>query len=190
MGKLSLTILIVIVVVLAIIAVFYIPKGAPKATPTLRKVGKLLVDSKAFKNYTRIPAKYTCDGLDASPPLSWKGAPPETKAFIVIVEDPDAPKGIFTHWVLYGIPANVTSLPEGVPKEPTTPYGMQGFNDFGRIGYNGPCPPPGKPHRYVFKVYAVDAVPPMGPGARKTEVEEFALEHAVAVGILVGLYGR
>jgi len=187
-GFLAVLLLLVALLVLTISLLVFIAKAPQMAQA--RKVERLIVYSTAFTNYTTIPRRYTCDGMDVSPPLSWSGAPAEAKSFIVIVEDLDAPRGVFTHWILYGVPGNITSIPEGLPKGPTTPYGLQGVNDFGNIGYNGPCPPPGRPHRYVFKVYAVDATPPFGPGARRIEVERFALEHSLAVGSLVGLYGR
>src|SRR5215831_4960318 len=105
----------------------------------------------------RVPKKFTCDGEDKSPPLTWRSRPDGTKALALTVTDPDAPGGAFTHWVLYNLPADANGLPEGVPKEAQLSNGsLQGKSDFGRVGYGGPCPPPGGPHRYVFTLYALD----------------------------------
>ncbi len=147
------------------------------------------VESKAFENGGRIPKVYTCGGRDISPPLSWSkvnGA----MSYVVIVEDPDAPGGTFIHWVLYNIPAEVTSLPENLPKKAVTEYGYQGVNDFGRVGYGGPCPPPGKAHRYVFHVYALDSKLSLNPGATASQVLYAMQGHVIAEGSITGLYGR
>lgn len=149
--------------------------------------------SNAFKNGERIPTRYTCDGPDVSPPLAWSGAPQGTKAFAVICDDPDAPRGTWVHWVLYELPANLTSLPEGVPAQDTLPQlggAKQGRNDFGRNAYGGPCPPPGKPHRYFFKLYALDAPLGLKPGARKEDVERASRGHVLGEAQLMGVYGR
>ncbi len=156
--------------------------------PAAGEVSKLELRS-VFGYGERIPVKYTCDGEDVSPPLEWeplKGV----KSYALIVEDPDAPMGTFTHWVLYDIPGDVRSLPEGVPKEGETRYGKQGLNDFGRIGYGGPCPPPGKPHRYFFKLYALDTVLNLKPGLKRGEVLAAIKGHVIAQAELMGTYGR
>jgi Raf kinase inhibitor-like YbhB/YbcL family protein len=150
----------------------------------------VLVSSPAFSNGSYIPVEYTCDGADISPPLEWRGAPPGARAFAVVVVDVDAPGGEFVHWVLYNIPANVTRLPAGIPREPVTPRGWQAVNDFGRVGWGGPCPPPGRPHRYVFRVYAVSAPVDITPGAPARRVLAELTRLAVACGELVGLYRR
>ncbi|MFW6112670.1 MAG: YbhB/YbcL family Raf kinase inhibitor-like protein, partial [Chloroflexota bacterium] len=117
----------------------------------------LSVYSAAFKEGGRIPQKYTCKGQDISPPLKWENAPDETRAFTVIVDDRDAPGGVFTHWVLFNLPASTSELPAAIPAQERLPGGaLQGKNDFGRIGYSGPCPPPGPAHHYRFTVYALD----------------------------------
>ncbi len=147
--------------------------------------------SGAFENNSPIPERYTCDGEDVSPPLSWEGVPSGAKSLVLIVVDPDAPGGEFTHWVLYDVPPDLDSLPEGIPSVGEVEgVGVQGVNDFGRLGYGGPCPPPGKPHRYVFRLYALDIELSLPPGASRSEVEEAMSEHVLAVGELVGLYGR
>ncbi len=102
------------------------------------------VESSAFREGEVIPVKYTCDGADLSPPLSWSDIPEGTKSFVIIADDPDAPIGTFTHWVIYDIPAKVRSLEEGVPKTERVGDAKQGLNDFGYVGYGGPCPPKGR----------------------------------------------
>jgi len=151
----------------------------------------LTISSTAFRNGGDIPKKFTCDGADVSPPLSWSGAPPNTQSFALIADDPDAPAGTWTHWVLYDIPANVTELPENVSKADKLPNGArQGRNDFRTLGYGGPCPPPGKPHRYFFKLYALDAKLNLAPGTTKQDVEQAIQGHGLAQGELMGKYSR
>ncbi|MCL7393387.1 MAG: YbhB/YbcL family Raf kinase inhibitor-like protein [Thaumarchaeota archaeon] len=150
-----------------------------------------ILESPAFRDNGRIPEKYTCDGLDTSPPLRWRDQPPGTKSFAIIVEDPDAPGGIFTHWIVYNIPADVNQLDEGIEPAGELPGGiMQGLNDFGRIGYGGPCPPPGKPHRYVFRIYALDTMLELGPAASKNELLKLMKGHILAEATLTGIYSR
>src|SRR5216683_6772325 len=121
------------------------------------QIMSLQLTTSAFPSQGTIPKKFTCDGSDVSPPLAWSGAPPGTRSFALIVDDPDAPVGTWVHWVLYDLPANTKELAEGVPKQEQLSNGArQGRNDFRKIGYGGPCPPPGKPHRYFFKLYALD----------------------------------
>ena len=117
----------------------------------------LSLSSTGFKEGDKIPVKYTCDGEDISLPITWGEPPQKTQAFALIVDDPDAPGGVFTHWVVFNIPGNVRQLGEGVPAQERLQSGaLQGKNDFGRIGYGGPCPPRGPAHRYRFTVYALD----------------------------------
>ena len=131
------------------------------------------ISSTGFENGGDIPRKFTCDGADVSPELSWTEPPPGTESFTLIADDPDAPSGTWTHWVLFDLPAATTSLAEGVTKIDELPGGeRQGRNDFRKIGYNGPCPPPGKPHRYFFKLYALKGKLDLKPGASRQEVEQ------------------
>ena len=149
--------------------------------------------SAAFGNGATIPEKYTCDGPDVSPAFAWTGAPPNAKTFALIADDPDAPGGVWVHWVLYNLPAKATALPEALSKMDTPieiPGALQGKNDFGRNGYGGPCPPPGKPHRYVFKLYALDAPLPLKAGARKSDVERAMEGHVLGSAQLIGTYAR
>ncbi|KSW12765.1 hypothetical protein CF15_06540 [Pyrodictium occultum] len=151
------------------------------------------VASPAFSEGGRIPSRYTCDGGDVSPPLLLKGVPEKARSLLILVYDPDAPGGVFIHWLLYSIPPATTYIPEAVPKTPVVQgLGVQGRNSFGRIGYNGPCPPRGdRPHRYVFLVVALD-VPStgLGPGATWKTLEERVRGHVLAYGYTYGLYSR
>ncbi len=149
------------------------------------------VTTRAFPAEGTIPKKFTCDGSDVSPPLAWSGAPPGTHSFALIVDDPDAPVGTWVHWVLYDLPANTKELAEGVPKQEQLSNGArQGRNDFRKIGYGGPCPPPGKPHRYFFKLYALDKKLDLSAGASKAETESAMKGHILAQAELLGRYGR
>ncbi|MGA9452671.1 MAG: YbhB/YbcL family Raf kinase inhibitor-like protein [Verrucomicrobiia bacterium] len=149
------------------------------------------ITSTAFADGQPIPAKYTCDGNDISPPLQWTNTPANTKSFALIADDPDAPMGTWVHWVAYDLPANTTGLPEDVAKTQTLAGGAkQGLNDFRRIGYGGPCPPSGKPHRYFFKIYALDAVLNLKPGLTKRELLKVTNGHVLAEGQLMGTYQR
>lgn len=152
-----------------------------------------LTSPPAFKYGERIPRKYTCDDVDVSPPLQWSSAPPGTKSLVLIMEDPDAPIGTFTHWVLYNIPPDRTDLPENVPKTPVVEgIGVQGINDFGRVGYGGPCPPRGHgPHRYFFRLYALNTVPNIKQRASKDEVLRIIKNNIIGTAeYMGGTYSR
>jgi len=144
-----------------------------------------------FKEGQDIPRKYTCDGEDVSPQVKWSGQPSNTKSFVLIMDDPDAPVGTFTHWIVYDIPASQTSLQENFPKRSEVRSIKQGINDFGRVGYGGPCPPRGHTHKYYIKVYALD-VESLGlrPGATRREVESKMQGHVIGQGQTMGRYGR
>jgi Raf kinase inhibitor-like YbhB/YbcL family protein len=149
------------------------------------------ISSTAFEEGAAVPMQYTKDGRNGSPPLRWSGEPAATKSFALICDDPDAPKGTWVHWVVWDLPADRHELPEGVPASPTLPDGgRQGKNDFGKIGYGGPAPPAGKPHRYFFKVFALDATPDVPDGATKAQLEQAMKGHVLASGQLMGKYGR
>jgi len=149
------------------------------------------IASTSFPNGGDIPKKFTCDGADVSPELSWAEPPAGTQSFALIADDPDAPAGTWTHWILFDAPPTTTSLPEGVGKIDELPGGeRQGRNDFHKIGYNGPCPPPGKPHRYFFKLYALDSKLKLQPGASKQEVEQAMQSHILGKAEWVGRYKR
>lgn len=149
------------------------------------------IKSTAFEDNGVIPKKYTCDGSDVSPPLSWTKPPAGTKSVALICDDPDAPMGTWVHWVLYGIAPETTSLPENVPVQKEVLQGAkQGITDFRRSGYGGPCPPKGPAHRYFFKVYALDIELTLAPGATKKNLEKAMKGHILAQSELVGRYGR
>ena len=169
------------------------PEAGETPSPVSGNATAFSLVSEAFGNDETIPALYTCDGDNVSPPLAWDGAPAETNAFALVTDDPDAPGGTFTHWVLYGLGSTALSLPEGVETVPMPAYGLagsQGSNDAGGIGYTGPCPPPGDPHRYSFTVYALDGLVDVGPGATKDELLAAMAGHVLAEARLVGVYGR
>lgn len=151
----------------------------------------LTLSSTAFQSEGNIPKQYTCEGRDASPALSWSGIPSGTKTFALIMDDPDAPVGTWVHWVIYNLPANLSSLAEGMMTAEILPNGTkQGLNDFKRIGYGGPCPPPGKPHRYFFKLYALDAEISLPPKATKAQLLQAMTNHVLAETYLMGKYQR
>lgn len=152
---------------------------------------KLSVSSPEFAQGDRIPVKYTCDGEDVSPPIYWNKGPAATQSYALIADDPDAPRGTFTHWVMYNIPSGVTRLEEYVTAVDRLDDGtMQGKNSYDKLGYGGPCPPPGKPHRYRFNVYALDSRIDLGPGASKDDLLKAMNGHVLAQGELMGTYGR
>ena len=149
------------------------------------------VESPAFQNKGKIPAKYTCDGQNISPPLTWKAVPAGAKSFVLISEDTDAPVGTWVHWVLYDIPSETQELSEGVEKAEALSTGAKhGLTDFREVGYGGPCPPAGKPHRYFFKMYALDQALNLPPKMSKAELLVAMNGHVLAHAELVGHYQR
>src|SRR3954471_8978629 len=146
--------------------------------------GSIKVTSSAFTEGGNIPSKFTCDGTDTSPPLQIAGVPPQAKALLLIVDDPDAPSGLFTHWLVWNIDPKGASIIEG-----KSPAGIQGKNDFGKTGYGGPCPPSGS-HRYYFHVFALDQQLTLSAGAGRKEVNAAMKGHVVAQGELMARYGR
>lgn len=157
--------------------------------PRLDNVAAMEIASPAFPEGQPIPDKYTGHGNDVSPPLQWSGAPPQTKSFALICDDPDAPMGTFTHWVIYNLPATNTAVSENIPKTETLPDGsQQGKNSFDNVGYNGPAPPPGKPHHYYFTLYALDTMLNLAPGSNKDDLLHAMDKHVLAVGELIGTY--
>lgn len=153
--------------------------------------GVMQIQSTAFGEGDTIPKRHTCDGEDVSPQLSWSDVPSDAKSLVMICDDPDTPVGTWVHWVLFGIAPDVSELPEGVPDGESVLGGaIHGRNDFGNLGYGGPCPPPGPAHRYFFKLYAVDNEVVLPPGATKTDVMAAIEGHVLAEGQLMGRYGR
>jgi Raf kinase inhibitor-like YbhB/YbcL family protein len=155
-------------------------------------VPAMQVTSGAFSEGGTIPTQCTADGKDVSPPLSWSGAPATTRTVALVCDDPDAPRAQpWVHWVLFNLPADKKELEEAVAPTETLPDGAeQGKNDFGKIGYGGPAPPPGKPHRYFFKLYALDTRLDLQPGVTKQQLEKAMKGHILAKAELMGKYGR
>lgn len=153
----------------------------------------LAISSPAFSDGGPIPRAHTCDGADLSPPLTWSGVPSGAKQLALIVDDPDAPGRVWVHWVLYGVTPSVSTLPAGVANdgELQKPVAArQGTNDSRRLGYGGPCPPPGPAHRYVFTLYALDTELKLPPGATKDVLLGAMKGHVLEEAKTIGKYGR
>lgn len=149
------------------------------------------IESSAFGQGGSIPVHYTCDGSDRSPPLVWKDEPKGTKSYVLLCDDPDAPVGNWDHWVLFNLPVDTRELHEGLVSHETLPNGaIQGLNSWGRVGYNGPCPPKGSNHRYFFKLYALDTMLTLSSKATKADVEAAMQGHILAHSQLMAHYGR
>jgi len=147
------------------------------------------LQTSAFADGGPLPSRFTCEGANVAPALSWRGAPDSAQSFALIMDDPDAPRGVWTHWTLFNLPATVHDLAEGW--QAGAP-GVSGQNDFGKVGYGGPCPPRGNgPHRYFFRLYAL-AVPslPLRAGATRAELERALAGHVIGQAQLMGRYER
>lgn len=172
--------------------------GSADSSPSRDPVGTIPpgseafnIQAEAFQAGADIPRKFSCQGSDASPALAWTEPPAGTRSLALIADDPDAPGGTFVHWVLYDVPATARRLTEAVPPgEEIVGGGRQGTNDFGKIGYGGPCPPPGKPHRYFFKLYALDRKLNLKAGASKPDIEQAMKGHILAKTEVMGRYAR
>jgi len=163
----------------------------PGCRNSIARGQKMNLTSTSFHDGSRIPVKYTCSGANLSPQLAWSAPPAATVSLAMIVTDPDAPRGTWVHWVLYNLPAGTRALPERLPALGQLPDdALQGRNDFGEIGYGGPCPPPGSPHHYIFTLYALDAKLNLPVGATRAQVEAAMQGHILASGRLVGTYQR
>ena len=151
---------------------------------------EITITSSAFAEDGMIPKRYTCDSQDVSPDLAWSGVPEGTQSIALICDDPDAPMGTWVHWVLFNLPADLAGLPTAVgPDEMLANGGLHGKNDFGRLGYGGPCPPGGT-HRYYFKLYALDIRLDLDSGITKTQLLDAMDSHILAEGQLMGRYTR
>lgn len=145
----------------------------------------------AFSYGGEIPKKYTCNGSDSSPALMWSGVSPAARSLVLVVDDPDAPRGTWTHWTIWDLPVHTTSLAEAVPAKEVLENGArQGRNDFGRIGYGGPCPPPGKAHHYFFRLYALNISPELAAGAERRQLERAMKGHILAQAEWMGTFKR
>lgn len=148
------------------------------------------IRSSAFEEGGMIPKKYSCDGQDVSPQLSWSAPPKGTESIAIVCDDPDAPGGVWVHWVIFNISPDVTELDENLPPDKSFPDGsIHGKNDFGKLGYGGPCPPGGT-HRYYFKLYALDTMLNLHPGITKKELVQAMQGHILAESHLLGKYER
>jgi Raf kinase inhibitor-like YbhB/YbcL family protein len=145
---------------------------------------RMKVTSSVFQGGANIPSKFSCDGANSSPPLQISDVPSEAKSLVLIVDDPDAPNGLFTHWIVWNIPARTSTVAEG-----SAPKGVQGTNDFGKSGYGGPCPPSGT-HRYYFKIFALDCELDLPFGAKRGQLDAAIKAHVIAQGELMGRYAR
>jgi len=145
---------------------------------------KMKITSSAFQQGGNIPSKFSCDGANTNPPLQISDLPSEAKSLLLIVDDPDAPSGLFTHWVVWNVSPQTTTISEG-----STPKGVQGTNDFGKSGYGGPCPPSGT-HRYYFKIFALDRELDLPFGAKRGQLDAAMKGHVIAQGELMGRYSR
>jgi Raf kinase inhibitor-like YbhB/YbcL family protein len=182
--------LIMAVLLFLFLLCFYQSKFQSNPLAIAGEKAKITIKSPAFEDGGMIPKKYTCDGEDISPPLKWTSIPEGTKSLALISDDPDAPAGVWVHWVIYDIPPDTRELPENIPPQWTLDNGAkQGKNDFGKIGYGGPCPPGGT-HRYYFKIYALDAEINLEAGATKAELLRAMEGHILAEAQLMGKYRR
>ena len=184
----ALTSLLLLALVLCGVAAMH---NANAATAERGGAMALVVTTTSFPANGAILRNCTCDGADASPDLAWSGVPAGVRSFALIADDPDAPGGTWTHWTIWNIPAQSRGLPKGVPKQAALGNGTrQGMNDFPHIGYGGPCPPPGKPHRYFFKLFALDVKLDLRAGAGRHELDQAMKGHVLAQAELMGRYGR
>jgi len=152
---------------------------------------KIQITTTAFAEGQPIPEKHAFENKDLSPALQWSGVPPAAKSLALICDDPDAPMGTWVHWVIYDLPPTTSGLPEGLAKSVELPDGVkQGVNDYKKTGYGGPCPPPGKPHRYFFKLYALDAMTGLKAGVTKKDLLKAMEGHVLAEGQLMGTFQR
>ena len=182
----------------ATLALLFIALGFENG-PTVAATGKtgahamkIEISSTVFQQGHQIPIMYTSDGKDISPPLRWTAATEGVRCFALICDDPDAPMGTWVHWVIYNIPQFINKFGEGIStKEELSDGSIQGKNSWKKIGYGGPSPPPGKPHRYFFKIYALDtAMTTLGPGATKEQLLAAMKGHILGEAELMGTYGR
>ncbi len=167
--------------------------GAPTLTPSPTPTANapLVLSSSVFGNGERIPAKYSCQSDNVSPPLNWNVSPPGTQSFALITEDMDGPSGIITHWIIFNIPARTRELKEVVPNQgELTDGALQGNNVRGQVGYTGPCPPAGTTHRYLFTLFALDQPLSLKAGATRTEFLAAIQGHIIALAPLMGTYQR
>jgi Raf kinase inhibitor-like YbhB/YbcL family protein len=163
-------------------------RGPAPSSPSGVTPSSITVTSRSFASGGTIPVDYSCDGKDVSPQLTWSAPPQGTKALVIVVDDPDAPSGTFTHWLVIDLGADALTLAEGV--DPSTLGAKVGANDFHNVRYNGPCPPKGEQHRYQFTVFASDAPLPLNEGATRADVDAALSGHVLGSGTLTALFAR
>ncbi len=152
---------------------------------------RMILTSSAFAEGETIPVRYTCDGEDLSPPLAWSSPPAETRSFALVCDDPDAPVGTWDHWIVFSLSGDMTSLPEGVTTKSDLGKSVRhGQNSWRRTGYGGPCPPPGEPHRYFFRLYALSEPVELPDKATKQELLQAMAPLILSTAELMGTYGR
>lgn len=150
-----------------------------------------MLKSQSFEDGKAIPKEFTCDSGDVSPQFSWYSAPENADSLALVCEDPDAPNGAFTHWIVYDILPTIPRITEGQPKTTLMINGAsQGENDTGNIGWNGPCPPPGKPHHYIFTLFALDKRISFGKPPKRAEFDAMIADHIIAKTVYTGLYSK
>ena len=177
-------------ILILLVGLLLLPPAAGAASEGGVMSSSIGLNSPAFAGGEMIPARFTCDGADISPPLQWDAPPAGTLSLTLVVEDPDAPGGIWSHWVIFDLPPQTRHLAEGVPAAKTLENGArQGTNDFRKIGYGGPCPPGGT-HRYYFRIYALDVRLDSPPGIRRDQLLRAMQGHVLAEGHLLGKYHR
>lgn len=184
-------VLAIVIALLAAAALVETASARAQSTPKGGTIMAFAIHSPDFASGAEIPRAFTCSGEDRSPALEWKDVPEGTKAFALIADDPDAPVGTWVHWVIFNIPGSARALKSGVEKKELLADGTrQGRNDFRKTGYNGPCPPAGKPHRYFFKLYALSADLKLAPGASKADVEQAMQGQILGRAEWMGRYQR
>jgi Raf kinase inhibitor-like YbhB/YbcL family protein len=167
------------------------PQTQPRKPSAPRgRIPNIKITSPAFADGGPIPRRYTADGENVSPRLGWGAPPAETVSLALLCEDPDAPSGTFVHWLVWNISPGQRELVDGISSAAEANDLVEGENSFGRVGYGGPKPPPGKPHRYIFRLYALDSILNLHRGAKRDQFERAIEGHAVATGTLTGLYGH
>jgi hypothetical protein len=180
-----LLILLVAVAVVAALVILRVRQPKAAAVPLAPPAGAFALSSPAFLPGGAVPQAYTGDGANVSPPLEWDNVPEGTVTFALVVDDPDASFGTFTHWLICDVPERTSSLPEGASSQ-----GVEGENGFRKVGYGGPMPPAGVTHRYVFTLYALDEKLEMPPGYSKNQLKAAMKGHMLGEATLVGRYGR
>jgi hypothetical protein len=178
------------IIVLTVVVAAAASAAQSQTKPSTSAAMSFKLTSPAFASGGIIPRQYTCDGADQAPGLQWTDPPAGTVTFALVMHDPDAPSGDWVHWVVWNIPVT-NGTAENFPKQPELETGTrQGRNSSGKIGYNGPCPPPGKAHRYFFGVYAVDTKLDLPPGATRAELDSALKGHVLAEAEYMGTYNR